>query len=64
MNNNLSKVPTKNIELESDLILYAFGGLLLFNMYNKYSNNNFFSSDDSNSSDSNIVNTDLHFVNC
>jgi hypothetical protein len=34
------KNQTQPIEIESDLILYVFGGMLIYNVYNKYLSGN------------------------
>lgn len=55
--------PTQPIEIESDLVLYVFGGMLAYNFYNKYISNNIFKSDCESSCDdiSTITNTYLNF---
>jgi hypothetical protein len=58
----MAKGQTPTIEIESDLILYVFGGMLIYNIYNKYVSNNIFKSDDPLPIDGNIIsNTSLNF---
>jgi len=59
----MAKGQQPTIEIESDLILYVFGGMLLYNIYNKYVSNNIFKSDNETSIDPNLLisNTSLNF---
>jgi hypothetical protein len=63
MQQHMKSTGQQPIEIESDLVLYVFGGMLAYNFYNKYISNNIFKSDSESTCDEipNITNTYLNF---